>query len=271
MGSVRVRDRQRTPRIGRISIPCSGEGKASATPIPLPPFLCPSSPANSSPQRLACPQAIAPASVRQANAHEPGNGYSGSGLIEPGQGKRGQGIHREMNRGPASQLSATMGMTDAICRMKVLVAADIHQRQGKLQALEAAVSRERPDVVVLNGDLLDVGATYQHQLSLRACAANLSGLPPCELIVVRGNHEDANWIEFLDAWPVASRRLILLHGSAVQHGPLTLLGFPPPGHRLRQRRAGRQRRARVRRGRDDVSPASTLPPNADGRAGASLG
>ena len=110
--------------------------------------------------------------------------------------------------------------------LKVLVAADIHQRRGKLDALLAAVSREKPAVIALNGDLLDVGANYRGQVSVRDCAARLTGLPVGELIIVRGNHEDENWLEFLAAWPLDSRRPTLLHGSTARHGPLTIVGFP---------------------------------------------
>ena len=123
-------------------------------------------------------------------------------------------------------MSFTMATTDESRIVKVLVAADVHLRRRKLEALGAAVSKDKPEVVALNGDLLDVGATYRHQVGVRDCAALLSGLPPCEIAIVRGNHEDANWLDFLAAWPLESRRLTLLHGSCAQHGPLTILGFP---------------------------------------------
>ena len=112
----------------------------------------------------------------------------------------------------------TMAATDESCSVKILVAADVHLRRRKLEALGAAVSKEKPEVVALNGDLLDVGATYRHQVGARDCAALLSGLPPCELVIVRGNHEDANWLDFLAAWSLESRRLTLLHGAAAQRG-----------------------------------------------------
>jgi len=81
-------------------------------------------------------------------------------------------------------MSFTMATTDGRCSVKVLVAADVHLRRRKLEALEAAVLKERPEVVALNGDLLDVGTTYRHQVGARDCAALLSGLPPCEIVIV---------------------------------------------------------------------------------------
>ena len=118
------------------------------------------------------------------------------------------------------------GMRAEVCTVKVLATADIHQRRGKLDSLAAAVSKENPDVVALNGDTLDVGGTYQHQVSVAECAQRLANLAACDLVIVRGNHEDENWNQFLVAWPIKSRRLTLLHGSCFHHGPLVVLGFP---------------------------------------------
>lgn len=115
---------------------------------------------------------------------------------------------------------------DSGCTLKVLVVADIHLREAKLEALAEVVSDERPDLITLNGDILDVGQTYRRQVTSTVCAGMLSAMPVRDSIFTRGNHEDENWLEFLAAWPLETRPLTVLHGSSAQMGPLSIIGFP---------------------------------------------
>jgi hypothetical protein len=47
-----------------------------------------------------------------------------------------------------------------------------------------------------------------------------------DIVFVRGNHEDSNWIEFVAAWPHGRRPLHALYASAYTVGPLVMVGFP---------------------------------------------
>jgi hypothetical protein len=54
----------------------------------------------------------------------------------------------------------------------------------------------------------------------------LAALPVEHLVFVRGNHEDANWTEFVAAWPHEQRPLVALYGTSISIGPLVIVGFP---------------------------------------------
>ncbi len=104
--------------------------------------------------------------------------------------------------------------------IRVLTVADLHQRRSLYEQLETAVTRHQPDIVALVGDFLN---GYQHGgnfLSVEECSRRLNDLPASEVVCVRGNHEDANWLDFLPG------RTISLNGNAVAFGPLVIVGFP---------------------------------------------
>lgn len=109
----------------------------------------------------------------------------------------------------------------------MLTTADIHQSELHYEELARAVSKHRPDVLALVGDMLNaVGSFAEPELSTPKCAQMLAALPVAHLIFIRGNHEDFNWIEFVTAWPHERRQLTALYGTACVIGPLVLIGFP---------------------------------------------
>jgi len=110
--------------------------------------------------------------------------------------------------------------------IRILSAADLHQSAVLYDQLAAAVDRHRPDVLVLLGDFLDVPGVGSGMLGTRECAEAVARLPVAEIVVVRGNHEDWNYLSFADALSSAGRSLTTLHGEAHVHGPLTMIGFP---------------------------------------------
>ena len=112
--------------------------------------------------------------------------------------------------------------------MRVLTVSDLHQRRSLFSQLTAAVATHQPDVVALVGDFLDADHNPPagcDRLTISETAAALAALG-AEVVMVRGNHEDANWPEFEAAWLASGRELHALHGSAVTLAGLTIVGFP---------------------------------------------
>jgi Icc-related predicted phosphoesterase len=111
--------------------------------------------------------------------------------------------------------------------VRALTVADLHQSSKLYRLLGSAVSQHQPDVVAIVGDCLDFGDGQHHdRFSIQECAAWLSSLPVKHMVFVRGNHEDENWVDFVQAWPLEQRPLIALYGTATTVGPLVILGFP---------------------------------------------
>jgi len=122
---------------------------------------------------------------------------------------------------PAQQPSAS-------AKVKVLTVTDLHLKRGLYGELRAAVGKHKPDAVCLVGDFLDDEELppSNDRLTPTAAALALAALP-CEVVLVRGNHESwDNFPEFEAAWRTTGRTLHALHGSAVKVGQLTILGFP---------------------------------------------
>ena len=110
-------------------------------------------------------------------------------------------------------------------RVRVLTISDMHQLRSLYDQIARAVDDHRPDVLCLIGDFLEALRCGPEHMSCSEAATRLAALSVEHIMVVRGNHEDANWLEFARAWP-ASRQLIQLHGTAHTIGPLVVLGFP---------------------------------------------
>jgi Icc-related predicted phosphoesterase len=111
--------------------------------------------------------------------------------------------------------------------IRVLTVTDLHQSRRHYQSLVAAVHEHRPQVVASVGDVLDFfGVSPGQQCGVAEWAGLLAKLPVEHLIFVRGNHEDANWTEFVAAWPQAQRKLVGLYGTSYTVGPLVIVGFP---------------------------------------------
>lgn len=108
---------------------------------------------------------------------------------------------------------------------KVLTATDLHQVKAKYESLAAAVKAHQPDVLALVGDFLDM-VGVEDRFTVEECAGFLTKLPCRDILFIRGNHEDANWWEFAEAWSKTGRSLNALHGESLISGPLLMVGFP---------------------------------------------
>jgi Icc-related predicted phosphoesterase len=113
-----------------------------------------------------------------------------------------------------------------ITEVTVLTAADLHQSRKLYADLAQAVDKHRPDLVAMVGDCLHMGEDMEARLNVEECAAALSSLQCTNVVFVRGNHEDANWLEFAKNWRRSTRPLITLHGEVIKVGPLAIVGFP---------------------------------------------
>ena len=108
----------------------------------------------------------------------------------------------------------------------VLTVADLHQSRQLFATLSQAVDDHQPDVVALVGDCLHIGEDMENRLSVKECAAALSSLHCKDVVFVRGNHEDENWLRFAKYWRHSNRALTTQHGEALKVGPLVIIGFP---------------------------------------------
>ncbi len=108
-----------------------------------------------------------------------------------------------------------------------MTAADLHQSRLHYGALHEAIDQHRPDVLALVGDVLDLyGFSSKKQFVVAECAKRLAELPVKHLVFTRGNHEDHNWSDFVNAWPHDLRPLLGLYASSYTVGHLKLIGFP---------------------------------------------
>ena len=111
--------------------------------------------------------------------------------------------------------------------MKVLTVSDLHQRRSLYDQLAAAVAIQKPDLLALVGDFLDLDGHGRGMLTPKAAANGIAEMAKgCEVVFVRGNHEEEGWPDFENSWKLSGRPLHALHGSAVTFGPLTIVGFP---------------------------------------------
>jgi len=107
-----------------------------------------------------------------------------------------------------------------------MTVTDLHRIELLYQALGVAVVAHQPDVLALVGDFLDFCEPIVPQKTTADCARFIAGLDVPEIVLIRGNHEDADWINFLMAWTETGRKLTKLHGEAVAFGPAVMIGFP---------------------------------------------
>lgn len=124
---------------------------------------------------------------------------------------------------PRVVFCAHIGMPQSLT---ILTVADLHQRKAKYINLRSAVAEHRPDVLALVGDFLDVGGNYPDLFSTKECCRFLSQLPVENILCVRGNHEDSNWMDFFACWPRETKPLHFLHRSAIEIGTFVIVGFP---------------------------------------------
>ncbi|MBX3745137.1 MAG: metallophosphoesterase [Verrucomicrobiae bacterium] len=110
--------------------------------------------------------------------------------------------------------------------VRLLAVSDLHQSEALYRQLGEAVALHKPDAVALLGDFLDALGVASGQLSVRGCAEAVAALPVREVVVVRGNHEDWNYVGFAAALRDIGREVVTLHGEACRVGSLTLVGFP---------------------------------------------
>ena len=110
--------------------------------------------------------------------------------------------------------------------LRIITASDLHQSESLYLQLGKAVEQYRPDVLALVGDFLDVPGTGTGMLSVPACAEAVAKMRVPEVVAVRGNHEDWNFLAFEEAFTRTTRQFRTLHGEAQNFGPMTMIGFP---------------------------------------------
>ena len=110
--------------------------------------------------------------------------------------------------------------------LKILTASDLHRSVTLLAALRDAVIQLQPNLVALVGDFLHGFDDDNGRVTAARCAHIISTLPVEEVVLVRGNHEDDAWRDFVEAWNTSGRPLHALHGEVFTHGPMTIVGFP---------------------------------------------
>lgn len=113
--------------------------------------------------------------------------------------------------------------------VRVLTVSDLHQSRMHFQNLERAVAEHCPDILAVVGDVLDaLSFDERRQFTTNDCAGFLTALPVSEILFVRGNHEDANWSEFVGSWPHEHRPLAALYGTSASLGSsrAKVIGFP---------------------------------------------
>lgn len=108
--------------------------------------------------------------------------------------------------------------------LRIITVTDLHRSKQLYSELSGVVARFRPDILAFVGDFLDVIGLHQPQLTSRECAKVIARCAVPEVVFVRGNHEDLNWLEFEEAW--TGRKFIKLHGEAAVFGPAIVVGFP---------------------------------------------
>ena len=109
---------------------------------------------------------------------------------------------------------------------RLIAVTDLHRSQALYAELSGVVSRLRPDVLAFVGDFLDCMGLAHPQLTSEECATVIARLTVPEVVFVRGNHEDLNWLDFEEAWNRTGRKGVKLHGEAAIFGPAVLVGFP---------------------------------------------
>lgn len=109
---------------------------------------------------------------------------------------------------------------------RLLTATDLHSRLEYFVALEEAVRRHKPHAVALVGDFLEGLSSSRGFLSQTEVGLILGRLDTARLLIVRGNHEHENWLEFRQAWISMRPVLQPLHAASSSIGAMTGVGFP---------------------------------------------
>ena len=111
--------------------------------------------------------------------------------------------------------------------MKILTVSDLHLRISLYQQLAKAVALHRPDAICVVGDWLDWGEPRRDMLNPIQAAHELGAMAKGrEIVFVRGNHEEDRFSLFELAWRTTGVTAHFLHGSAVNIGGLSIVGFP---------------------------------------------
>ncbi len=106
-----------------------------------------------------------------------------------------------------------------INEVTVLTVSDLHQSRKLFEELAQAVKFHKPNLIAVVGDCLHAGEDFKARLTVQQCADILNA-QPSEVLFVRGNHEDENWVEFAKHWRRSKRPLHALNGEVFRFGPL---------------------------------------------------
>lgn len=109
---------------------------------------------------------------------------------------------------------------------KILTASDLHLHHGLYHQLEQAVAKHKPDVLALVGDFLDGRFPRPPGLLSPSAAGWLLSNLPCQVVCVRGNHDDAEMPDFMDGWNQDRPPLLALHAEMVVVCGIHITGFP---------------------------------------------
>jgi len=107
-----------------------------------------------------------------------------------------------------------------------MTVSDLHLHPGLYHQLESAVAEHEPDVLALVGDFLDARfPPHPGLLSPSTAGWMLSNLP-CQVVCVRGNHDDWQMEDFVTGWNPDRLPLIALHAEAAVVSGIPITGFP---------------------------------------------
>ncbi len=99
--------------------------------------------------------------------------------------------------------------------MKILLSADVHKDKNLIYKIIEVVKKEKPDLVVLAGDLTWFGEEDTGGLLRKLKELNV------KVIFVPGNHEDLSIAELWEK----KYNVINLHGKYIKFGNIILFGF----------------------------------------------
>lgn len=126
--------------------------------------------------------------------------------------------------------------------MRVAVAADLHLKLSGPRASEAErcmswlrddLIAQRPDLIVVAGDFYHQRATPAEERYAQEWVRAVVDGAGCDLLIVRGNHDDGDQLDVLDATATSGGRVVAHRSPVVraQNGVLVaLLPWPELGH-----------------------------------------
>lgn len=107
-----------------------------------------------------------------------------------------------------------------------MTVSDLHLHPGLYHQLELAVAEHKPDVVALVGDFLDGRFPPPAGLLSPETAGGMLSSLPCQVVCVRGNHDDSEMPDFVTGWNPNRPPLLALHAEVAVVCGIPITGFP---------------------------------------------